>query len=77
MWPSYVFYVAFEFLFLNMIFSIRIKIEGLSYVLRSKTKYVFFEKMTGRRNGEKLTEVFELENENIEIIRILLSFLYN
>ena len=35
---------------------------------------VFFEKMTGRRNGEKLTEVFELENENIEIISISLSF---
>lgn len=60
-----------------MIFSTQLKLESLEYVLRLKTRCFFFEKMTGRKNGEKLTEVFELENENIEIISISLSFLDN
>ena len=59
-----------------MIFSTQLKLESLEYVLRLKTR-CFFEKMTGRKIGEKLTEVFELENENIEIISISLSFLDN
>ena len=59
-----------------MIFSTQLKLESLEYVLILEPR-VFFEKMTGRKNGEKLAEVFELENENIEIISISLSFLDN
>ena len=59
-----------------MIFSTQLKLESLEYVLRLKARF-FFVKMTERKNGEKLTEVFELENENIEIINISLSFLDN
>ena len=57
-----------------MINSTLIKLEGLEYVLRLKKRCVFFEKMTGRRNGEILTEVSDLENESIEIISISFSF---